>query len=196
MALLHEFQLTETLHKPPSLEILDRAYDPQSFKFSQIIRYLQDQRLYCQEMTTSDNNEELSTSPLPVDPKLAYEVHTGRYTRTFKTQGDNCHALLPKYHQVVKLTYPAPSPREHYYSQQTMDCQHRIPYTGVKLPPSPRMDGKLTASQESDPQRTQASRNALRKQVWRLPQHVATFAKYKRPVKLPPITISKLMKSI
>lgn len=194
MALMHEFQLTESLHKPPSLEILDRAYDSQSIKFSQIIRYLRDQQHYCQEMGSEP--EDMSTSPLPVDPKLAYEVHTGRYTRTFNTQGDRYHAV-PKHHQVVKLPYPAPNPRDYYHSHQTTDYHHTIPYTGgVKLPHSPRMDGKLTASHESDPQRTLASRNALRRQVWRLPQHVATFTKYKRPVKLPPITISKLMKSI
>ena len=174
--------------KPRALQILDQAYDPSTFKFSQIIRYLQDQYSYHQELTFDSYNT--STSPLPVDPKLAYDIHTGRYMRRFKTQGSTIVAHSP--HGMVKLPYP--SRLANPLSLSDPNVGHRLPKTqsNTKNTSAPTAEAAHTNSD------FKSSHNLLRRQVWKLPTHVTAFSKgkYKQPLKLPPITVSKLMNGI
>lgn len=176
--------------KPRSLQLLDQAYDASSIKFSQILRYLRDHKSYCQQELHMDplkggKEYDPSSSPLLVDPRLAYSIHTGRNTRQFGTQG---HAAA----QGVRsnnIQLPC-LPPHHHHNQHT----------------TPDITTNSSAHTTSHPAKTShyeamLSRNAMRRQVWRLPSHMAHFAsndKYRQrqQLKLPPITVSKLMNGL
>ncbi|XP_067943516.1 uncharacterized protein [Watersipora subatra] len=186
MEMLGDMYNLEPIIKPRSLEILDQAYDPSAFKFSQIIRYLQDQFSFHQDIDMDPYD--YSTSPLPVDPKLAYDIHTGRYMRRFKTQGSTIVGANP--HTVVKLPYPP----------LVTSKMHHLDTPESFMPPSTQPSHKPPRNhntRSSDPVQ-KVSHSLLRKQVWRLPSHVSAFnpGKYKQPVKLPPIAVSKLTNGI
>lgn len=173
-----------TVAKPRSLQMLDQAYDSSSFKFSQIIRYLQDQYSYHQDLTLAEPYHPDSTSPLPVDPKIAYDIHTGKYARQFKTQGATIVGHHPQ--GVLRLPYPSK-----LYERQP---------TGIKLPKARASNANPVCVSKVAVRGTapelHSSHNSLRRHVWRLPAHAsAAFGKgnYKPPLKLPPITVPKLM---
>lgn len=198
MDLVTQMNTLEPVNKPRSLRLLDQAYDASSFKFSQIIRYLQDQYSYHQELNVDPYDT--STSPLPVDPKLAYDIHTGRYMRKFKTQGANI--VTNPTQNVVRLPYPPQNinkltsiPAEVLRQQTQSNDNVQLPKTTSNSRSLATYTDMLRSTSTAE---LKSSRNSLRRKVWRLPSHVAAFTngRYKQPLKLPPITVSKLMNGI
>ncbi|KAF6027199.1 hypothetical protein EB796_014489 [Bugula neritina] len=177
--------------KPRSLQLLDQAYDESKFKFSQIIRFLQDHHTYSQEVVIEPCD--YSTSPLLVDPKLAYDIHTGKYMRTFTTQGTR--NIRQPLKDVVQLPVPPPVANKIHYSTES--------FPGIS-PNNSKFSNRLVHSVDASTsvpgnQINQSQRRLRRRQVWRLPSHISAFTgcqKYKKPMKLPPITVSKLMNGI